>query len=258
MVSAGLGAVTGVVGGLAGIGGSIIMLPLLAYAFQFDDPERSAQHVYQAAAMTVNVLVAIPATRRHQIAKAVRWDLVRGLLPWMLGAMVVGVLVSNRLNGIALQKIVAAAVAWDCAINIYRIFRGVDESAMKPERTSAPFLAFAGAITGFIGGVAGLGGGILTVPLLQLGARVPLKQAIATSAAVMCFSSVVGAALKLSTLHTAGRSVLDALTLAAFLAPGAIFGAMLGAHLTHKLPVNTLRIVVSIVLLLAAAKLALG
>jgi uncharacterized protein len=243
---------------MAGIGGSIIMLPLMAYAYEFDDPQRSAQHVFQAAAMTVNVLVAVPATRRHSIAGAVRWDLARGLLPWMIGAMIVGVFLSNRLNGLALQRVVAVAVGWDCVINTYRIFRRVDESKMKPERASRGFLAFSGAVTGLVGGVAGLGGGILTVPLLQLGARVPLKQAIATSAAVMCLSSLVGATLKLSTLHTEGRSALDALLLAGLLAPGAIFGAMFGAHLTHKLPVNTLRIVVSILLLLAAVKLALG
>src|ERR1043165_9597920 len=110
LAALGLGAGVGLIGGLAGIGGSILMLPLMAYVYGFRDSEHSAQHVHQAAAMVVNVLVAIPATHRHHSAKAVRWDLVRGLLPWMAVAMIIGVLLSNRLNGVVLQRVIAAAV----------------------------------------------------------------------------------------------------------------------------------------------------
>jgi len=42
------------------------------------------------------------------------------------------------------------------------------------------------------------------------------------------------------------------------MAPGAVVFSMLGATLTHKLPIGVLRLVVSVILLLLAAKLALG
>ncbi len=106
--------------------------------------------------------------------------------------------------------------------------------------------------------MAGVGGGVLVVPILQIVGRVRLKEAIATSSAAMCVSSAIGAALKLGTLGQVGRTATESLILALLLSPGAIVGAMAGAALTHKLPVQVLRIAVSLVLLMAALKLAIG
>jgi uncharacterized membrane protein YfcA len=253
-----VGGVAGLIGGLAGIGGSMIMLPALAIVFGFSDASRSEQHTYQAAAMIVNVLVAVPATWRHTEAGVFRWDLIKLLLPGMIVAMIAGVLLSNQLNGLTLQRLLAAFIAWDCVVNIYRLVRRVDESALGPERKHPVLMVGTGAAAGFAGGVAGLGGGVVVVPILQVVGRVPLKQAIATSAALMCVSSAIGAGLKVATIPQMGRSIQEALLLAGLMAPGAILGAMLGATLTHKLPINALRVVVSIVLLATAARLALG
>ncbi len=252
-----IGAAAGLVGGLAGIGGSMVMLPALAIVFGFADPERAEQHTYQAAAMLVNVVVAVPATWKHFQAGVFRRDLIRALLPWMVLAMVLGVLFSNQLHGVVLQRFLAGFIAWDCLVNIYRLFRRVDESNLGPERKHPVLLAATGATAGLAGGIAGIGGGILVVPILQVVARVPLKQAIATSAALMCVSSAIGAATKLATVSQVGRTVADPLLLAGLMAPGAIVGAMLGATLTHKLPIGALRVVVSIILLAMAANLAL-
>lgn len=253
-----VGAAAGLVGGLAGIGGSMVMLPALAIVFGFADSQRSEQHTYQGAAMIVNVLVAVPATWRHAEAGVFRRDLIKLLLPGMVVAMIAGVLLSNQLHGLTLQRLLAAFIAWDCLVNIYRLVRRVDESKLGPERKHPVLLAGTGAAAGFAGGVAGLGGGVVVVPLLQVIARVPLKQAIATSAALMCVSSAIGATLKLATIPRLGRTVHEVLLLAGLMAPGAILGAMLGATLTHKLPINALRVFVSVILLATAARLALG
>jgi len=61
-----IGLAAGALGGLLGIGGSIIMIPALAI-FLGDD-----QHLYQAAAMVVNIAVALPAAIRHKRAGALR------------------------------------------------------------------------------------------------------------------------------------------------------------------------------------------
>lgn len=253
-----IGLVAGVVGGLAGIGGSLIMLPALGLIFGYDDPLRTEQHSYQAATMMVNLAVAIPATWSHRRAGVFRKDLLAWVVPSMAVAIVAGVACSNLLNGRALQHVLAGLVAWDSTVNIYRLVRRVDETKLGPERAGRGLMLLAGGSAGFAGGIAGLGGGVLVVPILQLLGRVPLKHAIATSSAAMCVSSAIGAAMKLGTLGEHGRTVRESVFLALLMAPGAIVGAMIGSTLTHKLPVGVLRLLVSLILLTTAIKLAIG
>ncbi|MBC7833724.1 MAG: sulfite exporter TauE/SafE family protein [Phycisphaerales bacterium] len=249
----GIGAIAGVLGGLAGVGGSMIILPGLHMVFG-DHPE-ARHHAYMAAAMTVNVAVALPASLKHRVAGAVRQELVGPLMLSTIAMLVVGVLISNRVNGNGLKIILAAFIASYCCFNIWRILqRGHRER--QAEHPGVGSLVISGGITGFIGGLLGLGGGVLLVPFLQLLCKVPLRQSIATSSAVIAITAVVGATLKLSTLHTQSQSVWYALSLAAIMAPTAILGAQLGAKLTHRLPLKVVRLAITILLMLAAAKLA--
>lgn len=253
-----IGLVAGLIGGLAGIGGSMVMLPGLAIVFGFaGDPEHTRQHVYQAAAMCVNVLVALPATVQHGRAGAVRRDLVAGLLPAMCAGIVAGVLVSNLVPGAALKLLLAVFITGYALINIYRAARPrpvVDGAPEAPPRGVVPLI---GGAAGVVGGVLGLGGGVVTVPLLNTVGRVRLRQAIAASSAAMCISAAIGAAIKLWTLGGHGRAPAEALWLTLAMGPMAVAGALVGARLAHALPLRAVRLSISVLLLLAAARMAL-
>ena len=69
LVGTGLGA--GLMGGLLGIGGSVVMIPIIVHVVGRD------QHFAQGAAMLVNVFVAIPAALRHHKGGRVRKELVQ-------------------------------------------------------------------------------------------------------------------------------------------------------------------------------------
>ncbi|MCH9003289.1 MAG: TSUP family transporter, partial [Planctomycetes bacterium] len=60
-----IGLFTGVVGGLLGVGGSIVMIPAMTEVIGPD------QHLYQAAAMIVNFFVVVPAVYQHRKAGAI-------------------------------------------------------------------------------------------------------------------------------------------------------------------------------------------
>lgn len=258
--AASIGLAAGILGGLAGIGGSMIMLPGLALVFGYSDARHSDQHVYMAAAMAVNVLVSIPATRRHARAGAVRRDLVLRMLPPMVAAIIGGVLISNVVDGYILSRLLALFIAGYSLFNIFRVFRPRTDATRPPERTGRLLLTAIGATAGLVGGLLGLGGGVVTVPMLQIFANIRLRMAIATSSAVMVASALIGAALKFATLSQAAptRSWTEAAWLVAAMAPGAIIGGTLGASLAHRLPLRIVRTVVSVILLIAAARLALS
>lgn len=250
---AGLGFGAGLIGGLAGIGGSLIMLPGLYLLY----PRSAAadHHLFVAAAMAVNVAVAVPSALKHRAAGAIRKDLLRVLLPTAMVMIVAGVLLSNQVDGKILKLALATFILAYCVLNIVRLrSKGADVDPGTENSTTVRLMA-CGAAGGATAGLLGLGGGVVVVPMLQVLCRVPLRQAIATSSAVICLTAVIGAGLKIATLPSHGHEVTAALKLAGLMAPTAIIGGRLGAGLTHSLPLKTVRIVVTVLLLLSAANL---
>lgn len=254
--AAALGLVAGVVGGLAGIGGSLIMLPGLGLFMGYDEPERTRQHLYMASAMVVNVLVAAPAAWRHTLAKCVPGPIVKVVLPSMTLAMLAGVLLSDQVRGERLVLILAGFIAGYALLNIFRVVRPRKTPATHPPWPHRGLLAGIGGVTGVIGGLLGIGGGIVMVPLLQIFARTPLRLAIGASSAVMAVTAIFGSALKVWGLPSHGYRMSDALILAAAMGPTAVVGSLIGARLTHALPIRTVRVIISLLLLAAAARMA--
>ncbi|TVS06562.1 MAG: sulfite exporter TauE/SafE family protein [Phycisphaerales bacterium] len=251
-----LGLFAGTVGGLAGIGGSLIILPGLALLLGYRDPAQSEQHMYMAAAMWINILVAVPAALRHRQAGQSRWDLVKVILPAMLIGMVVGVLLSNKVEGLRLRQGLAVFIAIYCLLNIWRALKPVREETRPKERIDKARLSFCGSSTGLISGLLGIGGGSVLIPQLQLMCKVRLKHAVATSLTVMPATAVVGASIKTGTLHTHDQPVYGALILIAAIGPMAILGGRLGAGLMHHLPLRVVRVIIAVVLLAAAVRMA--
>jgi uncharacterized protein len=250
-----IGVVAGTVGGLAGIGGSIIMLPALALIFGYKTPEQNEQHLYIGAAMCVNVVVSFFSWGRHRKAGAVRRDIAVPLAIAMSTFVLAGVLWGSSLKGVWPGRALIVFILGYAIYNVVATIRHKTEQPLDAPRPSLWVLVPIGAVTGVASGFLGIGGGIVLVPLLQA-AKVPLRQAIAASAAVMWISAAIGATFKLSLLHNYGLSPLDALAFAGPMALGAVFGARAGATMTHRLKLPWLR--TSIAVILAAAAIRMG
>lgn len=257
-----IGLLAGILGGLAGVGGSVFMIPALHIVFSstiFGEPkDPQIHHLYMAAAMTVNVAVSIPAALQHHREGAVRTPLLRILIPATALATIAGVLLSNLLSGDLLRILLAGFLVlysiWNFSL-IARPRRRSFSGYGRVERGTPPRLAACGGFAGAIGGLLGLGGGLMLVPFLQLACNVRLKNAIATSSAVLCFTAAIGAILKLATLPQHGERIDHAFLYIACMAPTAVIGAFIGARLLHRLPILTVRLVMTFVILLIANKL---
>ncbi len=206
--------------------------------------------------MLVNLVVAVPAALRHKAAGAIRGDLVRRLVPMTAITLALGVVVSNWFQGWQLQLLLAGGLVLYSLSLAWQVVRRAPEAMPHEECVTTPRLLGSAAATGFTAGLLGLGGGVLQVPLLQGLCRVPLRQAIATSSAVICLTAAIGAGLKLATLSNEGEPVGDALLRAAAMAPTAILGARLGASLTHRLRLSWVRLAIGTMLVLSAVRLA--
>lgn len=260
----GIGLVAGVLGGLLGVGGSIIMIPGLVFLFGQNRTEGMNQHVYQAAAMLANVAVAVPATLRHRRAGALRPAALKIMVPVAVVFVLIGVAISNlplfrgAERGIWLGRLLAFFLVYEVYYNIKKLRHGeskVNGQELEPTITPGRSAAV-GTGMGLVGGLLGVGGGVIAVPLQQLLLHMPLRIAIANSAATMCVSALLGAIMKNSTLAQHGVAWYAGLVVAAGLIPTCMAGGYLGAHLSHRLPLRQVRMAFVVLLAVFAWKLA--
>ncbi len=265
----GLGA--GLLGGMLGVGGSVIMIPALVVLFgQGTQLPGFHQHLYQAAAMIVNVFVVVPATVRHYQAGAVMLAALKKLIPIAVVAVLIGVAVSNlplfsvpedaepgtRATGpLWLGRGLALFQVYVIALNVKRLFRPRKDLLDLETHLTWPRSLGVGGPMGFVAGLFGIGGGALAVPLQQVVMGLPLRNCIANSSTIIIVSATIGAVMKNATLAQHQAAWQNSLILAAILAPTAMAGGYFGGRLTHVLPTKLVRIAFIILMALAAYKL---
>lgn len=259
-----IGLLTGVVGGMLGVGGSIVAIPALTIAFGPD------QHCYQAAAMILNFFVVVPAVYQHKRAGALDGRTVLRLVPTAMLAVIVGVAMSElpifsgprevflrALFGVFLLGVSAYELArlWIPEKSEERAALGSAVSPRWPSSVSWRNAALVALPTGFIAGLLGVGGGVIAVPLQRRLLHIPIRRAIANSAALIIATSAVGASLKNLAYAMENADDWSPAKLAAVLIPTAIVGSLIGARLTHVLPLRFVKIAFFGLLTLSAVRL---
>jgi len=244
-----LGLAAGALGGMLGIGGSIIMIPVLTIALHRNI------HLAQAVAMIINVCVSVPAMIQHHRAGAVRWPIVWRMLIPATVFIILGVETGNRIDSARMQQLFGLFLIYVAIDNIWRLVRRKVEPSAEQARDDWWRVGAVGGFMGFWAGLLGVGGGIVAVPLLQKLCRLPLRQCIATTAACMCFSAAFGAVRKNLAMSSLGLDMSESLQIAAFLAPTAVLGGLMGGWLAHALPLNAVRLAFILLLLWSAAQL---
>jgi uncharacterized membrane protein YfcA len=254
---AAVGIVMGLFGGLLGIGGSIVMIPALVVLFGEN------QHLYQAAAMICNFFVGASAVAIHHRARFLVGSVIKWLVPAAIAGVITGVAISNsslfaRRNSYLLARLFGAFMVYVVVYNVHRFWqktRGVESFSAENIRYSPPLAAVCGLVTGLFAGLLGIGGGIICVPTQQLLLKMPLKRAIANSAALIAAIALVGATYKNLTLPEHGIELSESLRIVLPVIPGAVVGALAGGRLMHVLPGGIVRAAFIILAVLAAVKL---
>lgn len=247
------GAAAGLAAGLLGVGGGLVVVPVLAWSFArlgFDPGQ--IMHLALGTSLAVIVPTAVSSLRAHHRRGAVRWDLFRALGPGVAAGALAGAGLAHLFSTQALKTFFGL---FELAVAVQM---GLD---LRPRggRTlpGAPALAAAGGGIGVLSALAGIGGGTLTVPFL-VWCRVPVHQAVATSAACGLPIALAGA---LGFFYYGRRAALpEALGFIHWpallpIAVLAVLAAPWGARLAHRLPVRQLRRLFALVLLAVAARL---
>ncbi|MGD9858939.1 MAG: sulfite exporter TauE/SafE family protein [Marinobacterium sp.] len=253
-----LGALAGVVAGLFGIGGGLLIVPVLIVTFELQGISAAVlTHMAVATSLATIVVTSISSVRAHHGRRAVRWELFRPLGAGILFGALLGVNTAVQLPGPVLQLtigIFVLLVAIQMALNL--------KPSTGDAQPSKPELGVAGAGIGWASAIFGIGGGTLTVPYLNW-RRIDMQQAVATSAACGLPIALMGASTNIWLGW--GEQQLPAWSLGYVYLPAfagivvaSYLTAPIGARLAHSLPQAKLKKVFALFLLAVSLRFILG
>lgn len=243
-----IGLTVGFLAGLFGIGGGMIMVPMLVFVFTAKGfPAEHMMHLSLATSMATIVFTSLSSVRAHHRHKAVDWTVARAMAP----GIVAGALAATLAAGFVPTRPLAIFYT---GFMFYAATQMFFEVKPKPSRQlpGAAGLFGAGAVIGGFSSVLAAGGAFLSIPFLA-GCNLPLKRAIGTAAANGFPIAVAGTVgyvlngLRVDGLpeRSLGYVYLPAL---AIIVAASMPLAPLGARLAHRLPVKRLRIVFALML----------
>ncbi len=250
-----LGLFAGFVAGLLGVGGGLIIVPILVWLFEAQGITQHAMHLALGTSLASILFTSISSLRAHHSHGAVDWLLVKRIAPGIVAGTLVGAWLAAFIPARPM-KIFFVAFLFYAALQMML--------NIKPrpyrELPGATGMFGAGSIIGAVSSWVGIGGGTLSVPF-QVWCNVPFHRAVGTSAAIGFPIAVSGALGYLAggwnvpglPQDSLGFISLHAL---AAIAAGSVFTAPLGARLAHALPVSKLKRFFALLLFALAIRMA--
>jgi uncharacterized membrane protein YfcA len=252
----GLGLAVGFVAGLLGVGGGLIIVPVLIMLLHANGLAAGLEPQLALGTSLASILfTSLSSVRAHHRHGAVEWPLVRRIAPGIVLGTLAGAGLATQMPTTAL-KVFFVAFLFYAATQMWLDFKPAPHRKL-PGRAGT---ALAGGAIGAVSSWVGIGGGTLSVPFM-LWHNVPLHRAIATSAAIGFPIAFAGAAgyvlggLKLSGLP-AGSLGFVYLPALAGIVVGSVLTAPLGARTAHRLPVRPLKRAFALLLLALALRMA--
>ncbi len=249
------GAVAGVFAGLLGVGGGIIIVPLLSFIFPFIGvPAEYVHHLALGTSLASIMVTSISSAKAHNSRGAVRWDIFKAITPGILLGTFVGGLVAAYIPSYLLQGLF---VIFLYLVALEMLF------AKKPQGARglpSPFgISGVGTGIGLISSFVGIGGGTMSVPFMTF-CSVPMHTAVGTSSAIgfpIAVAGTLGYILGGYGAEGLPEYTLGFVHLLAFMgiAGASFLTAPLGARLAHSLPVPVLKRFFAIFLLFVATRM---
>ncbi len=258
-ILAAAGLLAGLTGGMLGIGGGIVMVPVFyEILHQAGVAQDVAMHVTIGTSLAVIVFNSARSVTAHAKRGAVDVAILRRFGPAVFVGALLGAVLATFISGAGLKSffgVVAVLFA------VYIAFAPLHWVMAKSLPDTPPMHAAFGGL-GLVSALMGIGGGTFGVTLMTV-SGVPIHRAVATGAGLGILIGVPAALgfilLGLGVPNLPPFSV-GYVSWGAFLilAPTSILAAPLGARIAHALPARALRIVFGIFLAASGMRMLLG
>jgi uncharacterized membrane protein YfcA len=234
-----LGFAAGILGSMIGLGGGIIIVPILTF-LGFPPTVAASNSLFAAFSNSVASTISYSKQKRIEYSLGIKLGLLA------IPGTILGAIISTDIAP-DIFKILFGFVL--IASSAYIFLRKQVESKEKIiSNQLIIFIIGSSFFAGIISSFFGIGGGIIFVPLMAVGMGMSMKRAAPTSQLILLFASLSGIIVHSILGHP------DFLQ-SGFLAIGSFFGGLVGAKLSINVKERNLKILISIVLLIAAVKL---
>lgn len=250
------GIFAGILAGLLGVGGGIVIVPVLFFLFQsFGISPDSAMLVATATSLATIVPTSISSMRSHQQKGNVDFELLKRWSVYILFGVLAGSWLVTQVDG-TLLTLLFGVIATLSALNM--LLR-TGKSAVFQQLPNKAGQSVMGTSIGIFSAMVGIGGGTISVPLLTL-YNYPAHKAVGTAAAIGLIISLPGAV----TMLVVGETPMDApvgtfglVNVIGFvcIVPLTVLFAPVGASLAAKLDAGKLKKVFSVVLLFTGLRM---
>ena len=252
------GAFAGVLAGLLGVGGGLFIVPVLLFLLPVTGIESDQlMTICVATSLCTIVVTSISSVIAHQKHRAILWPVFWRFFPGIILGALLGAVVADIVSQQLLKNLFAVSVI---LIALKMIFQLRPKNASELPGISG--LIASGTVIGGISAMIGIGGGALTVPLLDYW-KTPMAKAVATSAAC---------GLPLAIAGTLGFIItgLDQQNLPAYssgyvywpavlgIISTSVLFAPVGARFAHKISAPILSRIFAAFLLIVGGKVLLG
>lgn len=250
------GAVSGLIAGMLGVGGGIVVVPILYHVLSLVGVDENLRmHIAIGTSLATIVPTAFASARAHDAKGALDWALVRRWAAPMLAGVIAGSVFAGAARGQTLALIFAAA-ATPVALNLAF---GSETRRIAERLPEGPAGLLLPAAIAALSTAMGIGGGTLGVPALTLFGY-PIHRAVGTASAfgvIVAIPGTLGAILAgwgapglppYSLGYANGLAFL-------LIAPIAFFAAPFGAEIAHDMDRRKLRVVFAIFIAATAGRM---
>ncbi|MDR2549291.1 MAG: sulfite exporter TauE/SafE family protein [Desulfobulbus sp.] len=253
-----VGLIAGVLAGLLGVGGGVVIVPMLVFCFtkQGIQPDQ-IMHIALGTSLASIIFTSISSFMAHHKRGAVEWVIVKRIVPGILIGTFSGTFVASRLPTGFLKGFFCLFLF---VIATQMLFNKKPSASRDLPGTGGMFGM--GSLIGVVSALVGIGGGSLSVPFM-IWCNVAAHRAIGTSAAIGFPIAIAGAAGYI--VNNLGGADLPPYSLGFVYLPalvGIVCASMLtapiGVKLAHALPVDKLKRIFALFLYAVAAKMAWG
>jgi len=248
--------IVGFMAGLFGIGGGLIMVPILFYLYSFVGIEqRFIMHLALGTSFSIIIPTSIISTMTHMKFKAVDFSIVK-----TFGIFVVIGVVFGTIFAISL-KTSSLLLLFSIMTMIFAIYFLLEKEKIdpSPRQINLIYRVICGFLSGFVSAPMGIGGGVFNVPIFKIfGYSIPV--AIGSSAAIGFLTASTGAigfAVSGSYLNINVPLSLGFVNIPTFLifVPITVLMAKIGARTVHKVNKGLLGKLFGVYLFIVACRL---